>query len=293
MYRFDGTKDLDESTLTNLRGYRGSRPVRIGNGAHHQLQLDIYGELMDAIYLSAKYDDITDAAWRDARRLVTWVSEHWQDPDEGIWEVRSGRKCFLHSRVMCWVTIDRAIRLARQRSLPGPLGEWGATRDRIYEDIFTNFWDAERGTFVREKGSRSVDASALLMPLMRFVSPTDPRWIGTLRAIEQDLVEGPLVYRYDTERDADGLRGDEGSFTACSFWYIECLTRAHEIDKARFLFEKMLGYANHVGLFSEEIGMSGGHLGNYPQAFTHLALISAAYALDAALDGKDTKKPWR
>jgi len=293
MYRVDGSKELTESALTTLRGYRGSGPVRIGNAAHDQLQLDIYGELMDAIYLSAKYGDITDAAWRDVQRLVTWVMQHWQDPDEGIWEVRNGRRPFLHSRVMCWVAIDRAIRLARQRSLPGPLGEWGAARDRIYEDIFGNFWDEQRGTFVREKGSSSVDASALLMPLMRFVSPTDPRWLSTLRVIEQDLVEGPLVNRYDRRVDPDGLRGDEGSFTACSFWYIECLTRARQIPKARFLFEKMLGYANHVGLFSEEIGMNGGNLGNYPQAFTHLALISAAYSLDAALEGEDVKKPWR
>lgn len=294
MYRFDGNKDLDESTLDDLRGYCGSRPVRIGNAAGHQLQLDIYGELMDAIYLSAKYGDTTDySAWRDVQRVVRWVSAHWQDPDEGIWEVRSGRQAFLHSRVMCWVAMDRAIRLARQRSLPGPLSEWGVVRDRIYDDVFESFWDEERQTFVREKGSRGVDASALLMPLMRFVSPTDPRWLSTMRAIEQELVEGPLVYRYDTQREPDGLRGDEGSFTACSFWYIECLARARQTAKARFLFEKMLGYANHVGLYSEEIGMNGRHLGNFPQAFTHLALISAAYALDSALEGKDLRKPWR
>ena len=294
MYRIDGSKNLHETTLEHLDGYMGSKPVRIGNAAHHQLQLDIYGELMDAIYLSSKYGAPMDFdAWRDVQRVVEWVSLHWKDPDEGIWEVRSGRQCFLHSRVMCWVALDRAVRLALKRSLPGPLGKWGATRDEIYEDIFKNYWNEEKKAFVRIKGGDSVDASSLLMPLMRFISPTDPRWLSTLAEIGRTLVEEPLVYRYDTARDADGLRGGEGSFTACSFWYIECLARAGEVAKARLLFEKMLGYANHVGLFAEETGTNGQHLGNFPQAFTHLALISAAVALDRALDDKESSATWR
>jgi GH15 family glucan-1,4-alpha-glucosidase len=294
MYRVDGRKDLDESMLDHLAGYAGSRPVRIGNGAHHQLQIDIYGELLDAIYLSSKYGDpIEYDSWRDVMRVVHWVDKHWDVPDEGIWEVRSGRKEFLHSRVMCWVAMDRAVRLMDKRSLPGPLGEWRRTRDAIYADVFDNFWNPNLGAFVRQKGGDSLDASALLLPLMRFISPVDPRWLSTLAAIERTLVEAPLVYRYDTRRDKDGLRGGEGSFTACSFWYIECLARARRVPEARLLFENMLGFANHVGLFSEETGAKGEHLGNFPQAFTHLALISAAYALDRAISGAEKQTVWR
>jgi GH15 family glucan-1,4-alpha-glucosidase len=294
MYRVDGGKDLEEAMLDHLAGYAGSRPVRIGNAAHHQLQIDIYGELLDAVYLSSKYGDpIEYDSWRDVMRVVSWVDRHWNVADEGIWEVRSGRKDFLHSRVMCWVAMDRAVRLMDKRSLPGPLDEWRVTRDAIYADVFQNFWNADLGAFVRQKGGSSLDASTLLLPLMRFISPVDPRWLSTLDAIERTLVEEPLVYRYDTRRDADGLRGAEGSFTACSFWYIECLARARRVAKARLLFEKMLGFANHVGLFSEETGANGQHLGNFPQAFTHLALISAAYALDRALSGADKQTVWR
>jgi GH15 family glucan-1,4-alpha-glucosidase len=294
MYRVDGGKQLHEMALDHLAGYRDSRPVRVGNAAHRQLQVDIYGELLDALYLSSKYGDPVEYdTWRDVMRVVSWVSSHWNVPDEGLWEVRSGRQHFLHSRVMCWVAMDRAVRLADKRSLPGPIEKWQTTRDEIYADVFDNFWNKDLGAFVRQRGGGSLDASALLMPLMRFISPVDPRWLSTLDAIERTLVEEPLVYRYDTRRDSDGLRGAEGSFTACSFWYIECLARARRVPKARLLFEKMLGFANHVGLFSEETGANGQHLGNFPQAFTHLALISAAYALDRAISGADRQQIWR
>jgi GH15 family glucan-1,4-alpha-glucosidase len=285
MYGHDGRKELTEEILSHLEGYGGSSPVRIGNGAYAQLQLDIYGELMDSVYLYNKYGEpISHALWQNLVRLVDWVAEHWQLPDEGVWEVRGGRREFLYSRLMCWVAVDRGIRLADRRSFPYPFDRWRATRDAIYHDIHTNFWDAERETFVQYKHANSVDASSLLMPLVRFISPTDPRWLSTLRAIEEDLVDDSLVYRYRVGSAAsDGMRGDEGTFSMCSFWYAEVLARAGDVQQARLVFEKMLGYANHLGLYSEELGPHGEHLGNFPQAFTHLGLISAAYAIDRSL----------
>jgi GH15 family glucan-1,4-alpha-glucosidase len=287
MYGIDGRQRLDEITLDHLSGYRNSQPVRIGNAAYQQLQLDIYGEMMDSIYLANKYGDpISHADWQDVQRILAWLAKNWQRSDEGIWEVRGGPREFLHSRVMCWVAFDRALRLAQKRSLSGPLDEWQRTRDQIRNDVFTNFWNERLQSFVQAKGSEDLDASALLMPLVRFISPVDPMWLSTMRAIEHRLVEDTLVRRYEVERThVDGLPGTEGSFTACSFWYVECLARAGQLEKAQLIFEKLLGYANHVGLYSEELGSSGQHLGNFPQAFTHLALISAATFLDRALSG--------
>jgi GH15 family glucan-1,4-alpha-glucosidase len=287
MYGLDGRQKLDEISLDHLRGYENSRPVRIGNAAYEQLQLDIYGEMMDSIYLANKYGHaVSYRGWQDVQRLLKWLGSNWQHPDEGIWEVRGGPREFLHSRLMCWVAFDRALRLADKRSLSGPLDAWQRTRDEIRDDIFKNFWDAELQTFVQAKGTKEVDASALLMPMMRFISPVDPMWLATMRKIEERLIEDTLVRRYEVGRShVDGLPGTEGSFTACSFWYVECLARAGELEKAQLLFEKLLGYANHLGLYSEELGADGRHLGNFPQAFTHLALISAATYLDRALSG--------
>lgn len=285
MYGIDGRQELPEEHLPHLEGYRQSSPVRIGNGAANQLQLDIYGELMDAVYLYNKYGEpISYDFWTSLVRLLEWVQGNWQRQDEGIWEVRGGQQEFLYSRLMCWVALDRGIRLAQKRSFPAPLEQWSRTRDAIYRDIWNNFWDPVRQTFVQYKGSTTVDASCLLMPLVLFVGPTDPRWLSTLRAIETHLVDDSLVYRYKTGvAAADGFAGAEGTFCMCSFWYVECLSRAGDPQKARYFFEKMLGYANHVGLYAEELGPCGEHLGNYPQAFTHLALISAAYNLDRKL----------
>jgi GH15 family glucan-1,4-alpha-glucosidase len=287
MYGIDGRQKLEEITLDHLSGYENSRPVRIGNAAYQQLQLDIYGEMMDAIYLANKYGDpISYAGWQGVQRMLEWLGKNWQRPDEGIWEVRGGPREFLHSRVMCWVAFDRALRLAQKRSLSGPLDVWQRIRDEIRNDIFTNFWDEHLQAFVQAKGTQDVDASALLMPLVRFISPVDPMWLSTMKAIETRLIEDTLVRRYEVERThVDGLPGEEGSFTACSFWYVECLARAGDLEKAQLLFEKLLGYANHLGLYSEELGRNGQHLGNFPQAFTHLALISAATYLDRALSG--------
>lgn len=294
MYGIDGRQKLDEISLDHLCGYENSNPVRIGNAAYQQLQLDIYGEMMDSIYLANKYGHaISNAGWHDVQRMLDWLRNNWRRPDEGIWEVRGAPREFLHSRVMCWVAFDRALRLALKRSLSGPLDAWQRTRDEVRDDIFTNFWDDELQSFVQAKGTKDLDASALLMPMMRFISPVDPMWLSTMRAIEQHLVEDTLVRRYEGERThVDGLPGIEGSFTACSFWYVECLARAGELEKAQLLFEKLLGYANHLGLYSEELGANGRHLGNFPQAFTHLALISAATFLDRALSGPNAAV-WR
>ncbi len=285
LYAINGRHEAPEEILEHFEGYRQSTPVRIGNGARHQLQLDIYGELMDSVYLYNKYGEpISFDFWMNLVRLINWVCEHWKEPDEGIWEVRGGKRDFLYSKVMCWVALDRAIRLAHKRSFPAPLDQWYRVRDEIYHEIYESYWDPKLRSFVQYKGADSVDASNLLMPLVKFIGPTDPRWLSTLKAIEHSLVEDSLVYRYNHAKAApDGLHGKEGTFSMCSFWYVECLSRAGDGDKARFVFEKALGYANHLGLYAEELGPCVEHLGNYPQAFTHLALISAAYDLDRRL----------
>jgi GH15 family glucan-1,4-alpha-glucosidase len=284
MYAIDGTAELPEQTLGHLEGYRGSAPVRIGNGAADQLQLDIYGELIDSVYLYNKYaTPISHGAWSDLARIVEWVCEHWDEADEGIWETRGGRQHFTYSRLMSWVAVERAIRIARQRGLPADIPHWSAVRDRIYHQVMTKGWNAERGAFVQHYGTDVLDASVLLMPLTKFIAPTDPLWLSTLDAISADLVSDSLVYRYDAAASPDGLDGDEGTFSICSFWYVEALARAGRLDEARLAFEKMLTYANHLGLYSEQIGATGELLGNFPQAFTHLALISAAFNLDRQL----------
>jgi GH15 family glucan-1,4-alpha-glucosidase len=284
MYGIDGRADLPEEMLDHFEGYRGSRPVRIGNGAASQLQLDIYGELIDSVYLFNKYGTpIYHDAWTDLCRIVDWICGNWDQADEGIWETRGGRQDFTYSRVMSWVALERAIRIARQRGLPSDLVRWMGSRDAIYHQIMERGWNADRGAFVQHFGSRFLDASLLLMPLVKFIAPTDPRWLSTLDAITHELVSDSLVYRYNVEAAPDGLAGEEGTFSICSFWWVEALARAGRVEEARLAFEKMLTYANHLGLYSEEIGPSGELLGNFPQAFTHLALISAAANLDRQL----------
>jgi GH15 family glucan-1,4-alpha-glucosidase len=284
MYGIDGRRELPEEILDHFEGYRGSGPVRIGNAAADQLQLDIYGELVDSVYLFNKYArPIYHEAWEDLRRLVEWVCDHWDQADEGIWETRGGRRDFTFSRLMCWVAVERAIRIARQRGLPADLVLWMRHRDDIYEQIMERGWSEERGAFVQHYGSDLLDASLLLMPLVKFIAPTDPRWLSTLDAISDELVSDSLVHRYNSRAFEDGLEEDEGTFSICSFWYVEGLTRAGRVDEARLAFEKMLTYANHLGLYSEEIGRTGELVGNFPQAFTHLALISAAFNLDREL----------
>jgi GH15 family glucan-1,4-alpha-glucosidase len=285
MYGIDGEHDLTERTLDHLEGYRQSKPVRIGNAAFQQHQLDIYGELMDAVYLYNRYNAISYDLWQYLRRLLKWLEEHWQDPDEGIWEVRGGPEPFVHSRVMSWVAFDRALRVARQRGLPAPIDAWMQTSAQIYEQIMEQGWSEQKQSFVQYYGSEAVDASALLMVPTKFAGPTDPRMIQTIHRIQQELTSDSLVHRYDPKTAAsDGVGSIEGTFSSCSFWLAESLARAGRLDDARLLLEKMLTYCNHVGLYAEEIGPTGEALGNYPQAFTHLSLITACYHIDQALD---------
>ncbi|WP_416666109.1 glycoside hydrolase family 15 protein [Egbenema bharatensis] len=297
VYGIDGRDLLTETTLNHLEGYKQSSPVRIGNAAYDQLQLDIYGELMDAVYLYNKYGvAISYDFWIYLRQILNWLCDNWQRPDQSIWEVRSQAQHYVYSKLMCWVAFDRGIRLADKRSFPADRAKWIAARDQIYEEIMEKGWDAEKNAFVQSYSSTALDAGTLLMPLVFFVSPNDPRMLKTLDAIYRSpkdggLVSGGLVYRYDVNESADGLEGDEGTFSMCSFWLVEAITRAGyddpaRLEEARLLFEKMLGYANHVGLYAEETGLSGEALGNFPQAFTHIALISAAWNLDKALNQK-------
>ncbi len=284
LYDIDGHVPDEEIELDHLEGFAGSRPVRVGNAAVEQLQLDIYGELIDSVYLFNKYGPgISLDAWADLTRILEWVMDNWDRADAGMWEIREEPRHHTVSHLMCWVAIERMMRMARQRGLPGELGRWQETRDAIQTRILEECWDADAQTFVQAEGSTTVDAGLLLMPLVKFLAPNDPRFLSTLQVIEERLVSDSLVFRYDLQSSADGLDGPEGTFSLCSFWYVEALTRAGRLDDARLALEKMFTYANHLGLYAEQIGLTGDQLGNFPQAFTHLSLISAAMNLDRAL----------
>ena len=285
MYGIDGRREIPEQLLEHLEGYRGSAPVRVGNNAATQLQLDIYGELVDAIYLYDKHGTpISHRSWDDLAHMVNWVCENWDQADEGIWETRGGRRQFTYSRLQCWVALERALRMATARGLPIDRPGLEAARDQVYRQIHERGWNENRGAFVQHYDTDVLDASVLLMPLMKFTAPKDPRWLSTLEAIGSELVSDSLVYRYNADASPDGLAGSEGTFSICTFWYVEALARAGRLDEARLIFEKMLTYANHLGLYAEEIGPTGEQLGNFPQAFTHLSLISAAVNLDRQLE---------
>ena len=284
MYRVDGSSDLVEETLEHFEGYMGSRPVRIGNGAADQLQLDIYGEAMNSIALADPTEPVGYLGWLELVRIADWLVENWDQPDEGVWETRGGRKDFTYGRVMCWVALDRLIRMARDRGRPGDVQRWIAARDAIYNQVMDKGWNPTRGAFTQYPGTDVVDAISLLMPLVGIVAPKDPLWLSTMSAMNDELVTDSLVYRYNPSASPDGLQGSEGTFSLCSFFWVDALTRAGRLDEAQYAFEKMLTYANHVGLYSEEIDPSGRQIGNFPQAFTHLALVHAAIDLDAALN---------
>ncbi len=285
MYRVDGGSDLSEESLEHLEGYRGSRPVRIGNGAADQLQLDIYGEALDSLYHAEQMGMRTGhPGWVKLSEIMDWLVSNWDQPDEGIWETRGGRKDFTYGRLMCWVALDRMIRIATSQGLPADLPRLVAERDRVYRQLIEKGWNQQKGAYVQHYGSDVMDASTLLMPLVGFAAPTDPMWQSTLRAVDRELVSDSLVYRYDPNASPDGLPGSEGTFSICTFWYVDALARSGRLDDARLVFEKMLTYGNHVGLYSEEIGPTGEQLGNFPQAFSHLALINAAINLDFQLD---------
>ncbi len=288
LYTIEGGHRVEEQTLTHLDGYRGSKPVRVGNAAVGHLQLDIYGELMDSIYLYDKYGSpLSYDMWVTVEHMLDWLVAHWNDPDQSIWEVRGGRRQFTYSKLQTWVALDRGVRLARKRSFPTESDQWRFERNKIYNAIMQEGWNEKVGAFTQYFGSDACDASLLMMPLMLFVSPKDPRMLMTLDAIQKALASDSLVLRYQQSEAADdGLPGNEGYFSVCSFWLAEAMARAGRIEEAQLLFEKLLSYANHVGLFSEEIGAQGELLGNFPQALTHLGLISAAYNLDHLLDGR-------
>jgi GH15 family glucan-1,4-alpha-glucosidase len=285
MYRVDGSSDLVEESLDHFEGWRGSRPVRIGNGAADQLQLDIYGEAMDAFYHADSQGlQAGNIGWGAITDMIEWVCEHWDQPDEGIWETRGGQQDFTYGRFQCWVALDRAIRLAQERGRPADVARWRDERNRIYEQIYERGWNPKRKAFVQHYRTEVLDSSLLLMPLMGFVAPQDPQWLQTLDAMNKELVSDSLVYRYNPGASPDGLAGGEGTFSLCTFWYVDALARAGRLDEAQLVFEKMHTYANHLGLYSEEIGLTGEQLGNFPQAFSHLSLINAAINLDYQLD---------
>ncbi|MDQ0983147.1 glycoside hydrolase family 15 protein [Streptomyces sp. V2I9] len=285
MYRVDGQPLDGEQVLGHLEGYRGSRPVRLGNAAEDQLQLDIYGEALYA--LSENHEAGARAGyrgWKTLSRTLDRLADSWDRPDEGIWETRGGRKDFTYSRVMCWAAFDRGLELAARLSRPADTARWTGARDAVLEQVAERAWSEELQAYVQSYGNDVLDASLLLMPRVGFLAPRDPGWLSTLDAMDRTLVSDSLVYRYDPAASPDGLRGAEGTFSLCTFLYVDAAARAGRLRQARYTFEKMLTYANHVGLFAEEIGPSGEQLGNFPQAFTHLSLIMAARTLDEALD---------
>ncbi|MGQ4385214.1 glycoside hydrolase family 15 protein [Streptomyces sp. SAS_270] len=285
MYKVDGSADLEEQTLDHWEGYAGSFPVRIGNGAATQLQLDIYGEALDSMYFAHQHGlQVGHAGWTSMRENLDWLADHWDQTEEGIWETRGGRQDFTYGRVMSWVAFDRALRLADSKGWPSASGRWQAERDAAYEQVMAKGWNEERQAFVQHYGSDVLDSSLLRMATVGFLSPEDPMWASTLDAIDGELVSDSLVYRYNPTASPDGLRGSEGTFSLCTFMYVDALVRAGRTDQARLVFEKMMGYANHLGLYAEETDPTGRQLGNFPQAFTHLALIDAAITLDKALD---------
>jgi GH15 family glucan-1,4-alpha-glucosidase len=284
MYRVDGSSDLDEESLDHWEGYRGSSPVRIGNGAMDQRQMDIYGEALDSIYFADQHGlELDHKGWLALRDIIDWLVDHWDQPGEGIWETRGGQQHFTYGRVMSWVAFDRAIRLATNRGRPAAIDRWRTQRDAIYDQIIDRGWSDDRKAFIQHYGGEVLDSSLLRMTSVGFISPNDPLWTSTLNAMDLELVTDSLVYRYDPEASPDGLRGSEGTFSLCTFNYVDALARAGRLDDARLTLDKMLTYANHLGLYAEEIGLTGEQLGNFPQAFTHLALIDAAITLDEAL----------
>jgi pentatricopeptide repeat protein len=285
MYRVDGSSDLTEETLDHFEGWRGSRPVRIGNGAANQLQLDIYGEAADAILAGDTYGlPIAHQGWLALTRIIDWVADNWDQPDEGVWETRGGRRDFTYGRFQCWVALDRAIRLAQRHGWPAHVETWVTERDKIYNQVMDRGWNDKVKAFTQHYATEVLDSSLLLMPIEGFISPIDPMWLSTLDAMDRELVSDSLVYRYNPAASPDGLHGDEGTFSLCTFLYVDALARAGRLDEAVLIFEKMATYGNHLGLFSEEIDSTGGQLGNFPQAFTHLSLINSAITLNRELD---------
>ncbi|WP_328414207.1 glycoside hydrolase family 15 protein [Micromonospora sp. NBC_00389] len=287
MYRVDGSSDITEETLDHFEGYRGSAPVRIGNGAANQLQFDIYGEVLMALHVADCHGfQATREGWMNAAGTVDWLCDNWDQPEDGIWETRSGRQDFTYGRLMSWVAFDRAVRLAHRRGRPGDTNRWVSARNQIYDQIMARGFHPGPGAFVQHYASDVLDGSLLIMPTIGLVSPDDLMWQSTLRAMDATLVSDSLVYRYDPNASPDGLPGQENTFTMCSFWYVRALAQSGRLEDATLTFEKMLTYSSPLGLYSEEITPTGEQVGNFPQAFSHLSLITAAVNLDQLLDGR-------
>ncbi|MBI2911640.1 MAG: glycoside hydrolase family 15 protein, partial [Chloroflexi bacterium] len=285
MYGVDGERELPERILEHMEGYRGSRPVRVGNAAYRQLQLDVYGELLNCYHTCRRFGTLSPgevrAYWPTFGSLVDVVAANWRGADSGIWEVRSPPERFVYSRAMAWIALDRGIRAAEELGFPAPLDRWRQTRRAIGAEVLARGYDPELGAFVGSYERRSLDAANLLLPLLGFIDARDPRMAGTIEATQRSLVVDGLVYRY---RDApDGVLGGEGAFAPCTFWLVGCLTAQGRLEEATALFEAMLARATPLGLYAEEIETgTGDHLGNFPQALTHLGLINAAIDLGRA-----------
>ena len=279
MYGIDGRRNLAEYSLDHLEGHRASPPVRVGNGAYDQVQLDVYGEVLDAAYLWSRTHAVGEGTWASLERLVTWVAGHWHRPDSGIWEVRAGQQHYVMSKVMCWVALDRGIRMAEEFELPGPVDQWRNEREAVKRNILEKGWSEQKQSFTQYYGTEALDAANLVIPMVGFLPADDPRVRSTVLASLHELTsdDQELVYRY---RNDDGLEGGEGVFSICTFWLAQALAMCGERDKAERIFQRMLKHANHVGLYSEQLDPATGEfLGNFPQAFTHIALINCAHLL--------------
>lgn len=286
LYGIHGERELTERTLDHLAGYRDSQPVRVGNGAHDQRQLDVFGEVLQTVFDYAEELDDLAGTWDDLLPLMDWLVEHWREPDEGIWEVRGGRKHFVYSKAMSWVAFDRAIRLAEAYGLPGDVETWRAEREAVREQVLERGVDEARGCLTQHYDTDELDAANLRLPLFGFLSPADERSAATLDATQADLTVDGLVHRYRPLATEDGFDSYEGSFSVCSFWLVDNLVLQGRTEEAWLAFEKLLTYANHVGLYAEQIGSHGRPRGNFPQAFTHIGLIHSALALDKALTAR-------
>jgi GH15 family glucan-1,4-alpha-glucosidase len=286
MYGIGGEHDLSERTLGHLRGWRDSAPVRVGNGAWDQVQLDVYGELLNALHLyHEKLGDLHPEIQAFVADLADTAARRWRETDSGMWEMRGEPRHHLSSKVLCWTALDRAIALAPQLGMYARVDEWTRERDEIREAILTRGWSEAKQAYAQSFDSDELDAAQLLMPMLGFLPATDPRMRSTIEAIARELTEDGLVLRYRNQEglNADGLTGEEGTFVICSFWLVSCLARAGEVDRAQALFDQLAGYANDLGLLAEEIDTAGGEqLGNFPQAFSHIGLITAAWAIDQA-----------
>jgi GH15 family glucan-1,4-alpha-glucosidase len=284
MYGLSGERRLNEFELEGLPGYDGSRPVRIGNAAHRQLQLDVFGELMDVLHVARRYGLPPDSnAWAFQKELMAFLEKAWSEPDEGIWEVRGPRRHFTHSKVMVWVAFDRAVKAVERFRLDGPVERWRHLRDTIHQQVCDVGFDRNMNSFVQYYGAREVDASLLMMPLVGFLPATDPRIIGTVQAIQQRLVKNGFVTRYRVRQEVDGLPGKEGAFLLCTLWLADNLALQGRMEEAREIFDRVLAVRNDVGLLSEQYDPSTRRfLGNFPQAFSHIGLINTARNLDRA-----------